>query len=112
MARTWLSPGILLQRLAVRPAVSGLQMPLVCQEGRALHEERGKGGQREVGHGVGGVFAPPPVGHGLAATAQRGEETILDLHPYVEPEIALAANRENRLDGRSSRRCCICDSPE
>jgi hypothetical protein len=100
------------QCLAIRSAVTCLQMPLVCQEGRALHEERGKRGESEIGHGVGCVFAPPPVGQGFAATAQRGKETILDLHPYVESKIALGANHENRLDGRSSQWCCICDSPE
>ena len=49
-----------------------------------MHEERGKRGQREIGHGIGRVFSPPLVGQGLAAAAQRGEEAVLDLHPHVE----------------------------
>jgi hypothetical protein len=71
----------------------------------------GKRGQREIGHGVGRVFAPPPVGHGLAAAAQRGNEAVLDLHPHVESEIALRANRANRIDSRLPGGRCICDSP-
>jgi hypothetical protein len=99
------------QRLAIRAAVSGLQMPLVCQEGRALHEERSKGGESEVGHGIGRVFATPAVRQGLAVTAQRGDQAILDVHPYVESQFAIRANRENRKECRSSRQCDIWDSP-
>ena len=72
------------QCLAVRSAVTRLQMPLVCQKGRALHEERGERGQREIGHGVGRVPALPLVGQGLAAAAQRIEEAVLDRHRFLE----------------------------
>jgi hypothetical protein len=72
------------QCLTIRPAVTCLQMALVCQEGRALHEERNEVGEREVGHGVGRVPASPPVGQGLVAAAQRGDEAFLDLHTHVE----------------------------
>ena len=41
------------QGLTVRPAVTCLQMALARQEGRALHEERSKRGEREVGYGIG-----------------------------------------------------------
>ena len=40
------------QCLAVRPALRGLQMALVRQERGALHEERGEGGNDEIGHAV------------------------------------------------------------
>jgi hypothetical protein len=76
-----------------------------------MHEERRKGGEREIGHGIGRVLPAPLVGQGLAVMAQRGDQAVLDLHPHVESEIALRANRENRVGGRSSGRCCICDSP-
>jgi hypothetical protein len=73
------------QRLAVRTALAGLQIPLMRQEGRALHEEGSEGGEREIGHGVGGVLAAPPpsraqspVGQGLAIAAQRGKKAIRD----------------------------------
>ena len=36
------------QCLAVRTALAGLQMALVCQKRRALHEERGERGEREM----------------------------------------------------------------
>ena len=36
------------QCLAIRTALAGLQMALVCQERRALHEERGERGEREM----------------------------------------------------------------
>jgi hypothetical protein len=45
-------------------------------------------------------FTPPRVGHDLAATAQRGEEAVLELHRHVESEIARRANRADRMDGR------------
>jgi len=49
------------QRLAVRPAVIGFHMALMCQEGRALHEERGEGGECQIGYRIGRVLATPPV---------------------------------------------------
>jgi hypothetical protein len=75
-------------------------MTLMCQEARALREGPGKRGQREIRHGAGRVFTPPRVGHDLAATAQRGEEAVLELHRHVESEIARRANRADRMDGR------------
>jgi hypothetical protein len=69
-----------------------------------MHEERRKGGEREIGHGIGRVLPAPLVGQGLAVMAQRGDQAVLDLHPHVESEIALRANRENRVGGRSSGR--------
>jgi len=86
-------------------------MALVRQEGGALHEEWRKRGEREVGHGIGRVFAPPRVRQGLAVAVQRGDEAVLDLYPHVESEIALRENRTNRMDGRLSGGCCIRDSP-
>ena len=100
------------QCLAVRPALTGLQMPLVRQEGGALHEERGKRGEREIGHRVGRVLALPPVGQSFAVAAQSREQAILDVHPHVESEIVVRGNRENRADFRSCPWCCILDSPD
>ena len=45
-------------------------------------------------------FTPPRVGHDSAATAQCGEEAVLELHRHVESEIARRANRADRMDGR------------
>jgi hypothetical protein len=89
------------QCLAVRPAVAGLQMPLVGQEGWALHEERGEGGKCEIGHGVDRVLATPPIGQGLAAAAQCGDQAVLDWHQEVKPEIASRVSRGNRRCQRS-----------
>ena len=89
------------QCLAVRPALTGLQMSLVRQEGGALHEERGKRGEREIGHRVGRVLALPPVGQSFAVAAQRREQAILDVHPPVESKIAFQGNPENRPDCQS-----------
>ena len=50
------------QCLAVRTALTGLQMPLMGQKRRALHEERREPGQSEIGHVVGRVPTPPLVG--------------------------------------------------
>jgi hypothetical protein len=82
--------------------VTGFQMALVCQEGWALHEEWGEGGEREIGHRIGRVLAPPRVGQDMAVAAQRGDEAVLDLHRHVESEIARRANRANRVAGRFS----------
>jgi hypothetical protein len=56
------------QGLAVGPSVTRRQMPLMRQEGRALHEERRERSQAEVRHGVGRVLTLPPVGDRCAAT--------------------------------------------
>ncbi|MEA2790654.1 MAG: hypothetical protein QOG73_3060, partial [Acetobacteraceae bacterium] len=72
------------QRLAVRTTLAGFQIPLMGQEGRALHEERGEGGEREIGHAVGRVLAAPPVGQRFAVAAQSGEEAIQDRHQELE----------------------------
>ena len=89
------------QGLAVRPALTGLEMPLVCQEGWALHEERGKRGEREIGHRITRVRALPPVGQSLAVAQQRSEKAILDIHAPVESKIAFQGNPENRPDCQS-----------
>ena len=66
------------QCFAVRPALAGLQMALVREKRRALHEERRKRAEREIGHGIGRVPALPPVRQNLAAAAQRIEQAVLD----------------------------------
>jgi len=53
-------------------------MALVCEKRRALHEERRKRAEREIGHGIGRVPALPPVRQNLAAAAQRIEQAVLD----------------------------------
>jgi hypothetical protein len=59
-------------------------MALMCQKGRALHEERCEPGQGEIGHVVGRVRASPLVGQGPAATAQGIEQAVQDWHSPVE----------------------------
>ncbi len=65
------------QGLAVRPALTGLQMPLMGQERWTLHEERGERGEREIGHGVGRGLASPQISHALTAATERIEEAVL-----------------------------------
>jgi hypothetical protein len=65
------------QGLAVASALASLQMALMRQKGRALHEERGKGRHREVAHVIACVPAPPRIRQGLTAAAQGCEETVL-----------------------------------
>jgi len=64
------------QGLAVRTPLAGLQMPLMGQDGWALHKERGERGEHEIGHGVGRVLASPQIRHSLTAAAERIEEAI------------------------------------
>ncbi len=97
-------------KTSARAAMTRLQMPLVCEERRAMREERGKGGEREVSHGVGRVLPAPLVGQALAATAQRGDQAILGLHPYGDAEIGVSANPENDIEGRYLEQCDILDS--
>jgi hypothetical protein len=72
------------QGLAVRAALTGLQMALMGQKGRALHEERGEPGQGEIGHVVRRVQASPLVRQGPAAPTQGIEEAVQDWHKWVE----------------------------
>jgi len=51
-------------------------MPLMGQDGWALHKERGERGEHEIGHGVGRVLASPQIRHSLTAAAERIEEAI------------------------------------
>jgi hypothetical protein len=57
------------------------------QEGRALHEKRRERSEYEVAHRIGRVLAAPPVGQGLAITAQRGDEAVRDGHDRLESRI-------------------------
>ena len=77
------------QRLAVRAALAGLQVPLMRQEGGTLHEEGSERGEREIPHRIGRVLAAPPVGQGLAVTAERGDEAIREGHGRLESQIDL-----------------------
>jgi hypothetical protein len=99
------------QRLAVRATLGGLQISLMRQEGRALHEEGGEGGEGEIRHRIGRVLPAPRIGQGLAITAQRGEESIQDGHGKLESRIMAERNRLT-IDLRGSfEQCDICDSP-
>ena len=99
------------QCLAVRTALRGLQMALVRQERRALHEERGEGGNDEIGHAVRRVLPGQRVGQGLAVAAQRGDESIRHAHGEFESRSAFAGNRENATSERLTGYRDICDSP-
>lgn len=94
------------QCLAVRPALSGLQMPLVCQKRRALHEERREPGHGEIGHVIGRVLAPPLVAKGPAATAKGIEKAVQDWHTSVESSFDAGWKSENGPDRGFSGNCC------
>ena len=53
-----------------------------------------KAAEREIGHGVGRVLAAPPVGQGLAVTAQRGDQAIWQGHRELESRLPLRENRQ------------------
>jgi len=95
------------QRLAVRPALAGLQMTLMRQERRALHEERRERRQAEIRHVVGRVLAPPLVRQRPAATTQGIEKAVQDWHGVGESEIRRRGNPENHPDQRYRRSCGI-----
>jgi hypothetical protein len=59
-------------------------MPLMRQEGRALHEERRECGEAEVRHGVGCVLPLPLVGDRQAAAPNGGDQAFLDRHRSTE----------------------------
>ena len=75
-----------------------------------LHEKRRERGEREVAHRIGRVFAPPPVGQGLAVTAQRGDEAIRNGHEMLESGFRSGGNPEIETACRLLMRCDICDS--
>ena len=100
------------QGLAVRAALHGLPMPPVSQEGGALHEKRGEGDHREVGHGIGRILSRPCIGKGLRVTAQRGEESVQESYTNLESRIAPRWNRQNEHRRRSIARRDIDDSPK
>jgi hypothetical protein len=72
------------QGLTVRSALAGLQMSLMRQKRRALHEERRERREHEIRHVVSRVPATPLVGQRPAATAQGIEKAILEGHSPVE----------------------------
>jgi hypothetical protein len=81
-------------------------MPLVCQEGRALHEERREPGQGEIGHVVGRVPAPPLVGQGPAATAKGIEKAVLHWHAPLESSFDAGWKTENGPHRGFAGNCC------
>jgi hypothetical protein len=72
------------QGLTVRTALTGLQMALMRQKGRALHEEGRERGKGEIRHVIGRVLASPLVGQRPAATAKGIEKAVLKRHRPVE----------------------------
>jgi putative transposase len=98
------------QGFAVRPALGGFEMPLMCQEGRALHEEGGERRKCEVGHGVACVPAPPLVRRSPAAPAQGIEKAVLHRHRSVESWNTRDAKPKVMLGRQFVRRCCVRDS--
>ena len=73
------------QGLAVGPSLARRQMPLMRQEGRALHEKRGERRHAEIGHGVDRVPPLPLVGDRQAATANGSDQAVRrGGHPATE----------------------------
>ena len=73
------------QGLAVGPSMARRQMPLMRQEGRALHEKRGERRHAEIGHGVDRVPPLPLVGDRQAATANGSDQAVRrGGHPATE----------------------------
>ena len=92
---------------AVGAALTGLEMALAGQEGRALHEERRERGEGEIGHGVCRVQTAPPVGQGLTAAAEGSDEAILDWHAGSESAIGRQGKPQNAGHRGLSGHCCI-----
>jgi hypothetical protein len=99
------------QCLAVGTALTGLQMPLVCQKRWALHEERREPGQGEIGHVISRVQTPPLIWQGPAATAKGIEKAVLEWHTPFESSFDAGWKPENRPDRGYFRNCCTSDSP-
>jgi hypothetical protein len=74
------------QGLAIRPAMSLLQRPLIGQERWALHEENGESRQPDVRHRVADVPPPPLVRQAGARLAHRRQQVLENLHPIVESQ--------------------------
>lgn len=98
------------QGLAVGPSLARRQMPLMGQEGWALHEERGKCGHAEVGHGVGGVLSLPLVGDRQATAANGSNQAVRGGHRATESTKPPRRKPPSAYRGRFIRDCCIPDS--
>jgi hypothetical protein len=85
------------QRLAIRPPLSLLQTALMRQERRALHEEQRKCRQADVSHRVARVASLPEVRQGVAAPAQRPDQTIQDFHDPEKPDFRRRGNSPKAL---------------
>src|SRR5690242_12121052 len=69
-----------------------LELALMGQEGRALHEEHREGGHAEVAHAIGRVDAAALVRKPVQAAAQRSEQGIERAHAHYESHFERLAN--------------------
>jgi hypothetical protein len=77
---------------AVGAAMAFLELPLMRQERRALHEEHRKGRHSDVSHAVGRVDTTALVREPVQAAAQRSEQGIERTHARQESHSAVLAN--------------------
>lgn len=84
------------QRLSIRTPVSVLQLPLIRQNRRALHEKQRKRGQPDIGHGIAGVRAAPLVRKGRTALGQRVDHPLQRFHLPVESQEPAFGKRRGR----------------
>jgi len=61
-----------------------LELALMGQEGRALHEKDRERRHRDVRHRIGGILPPTAVREALEALAKTAEQGAQALHPDVE----------------------------
>jgi hypothetical protein len=80
------------QGLAIRAPMTILELLLMIQEGRALHEERRERGHPEVDHSVDRVRAATLVGKPFQASSQRVQEGRQNAHPLLESDTFPPAN--------------------
>jgi len=99
------------QACTVGPAVPGLELTLVRQERRALHEEDRQGHHADVAHAVGRVGPPPLVRGPVQAAAQRSQQRIEQRHDRQESHFGTFANPLLAASHSSADSCCLRDSP-
>ena len=80
------------QRRAVRPPMAQIELTLMRQKRRALHEKHRKRRHAEIGHRIARVQAPALVRKSGQARAQRIEQGFEQTHPFCESRSRSLAN--------------------
>jgi hypothetical protein len=104
-------PGYLEQALAVRSSMPFLELTLMREKGRALHEEDRERRHADVGHRIDGVLPPARVREALEASAKTAKKVTQDVHPDGESYRTGDSEAPIASGPRNCSSCDVSDSP-